>query len=68
MTITYSPAVADQLLTTDQVAQYLQVPVATLHQWRYRGEGPKAAKVGRHLRWRRADVDAWLEQQSQPAA
>ncbi len=68
MTIAYAPSVSDQLLTTSQVAAYLQVPVATLHQWRYRGEGPKAAKVGRHLRWRKADVDAWLEQQSQPAA
>ncbi len=69
MSITYAPSVSDQLLTTSQVATYLQVPIATLHQWRYRGEGPKAAKVGRHLRWRKADVDAWLEQQSQqPAA
>ncbi len=69
MTITYAPSVSDQLLTRPQVAAYLQVPVATIHQWRYRGEGPKAARVGRHLRFRRADVDAWLELQSQqPAA
>ncbi len=69
VTITYAQSVSDQLLTTSQVAAYLQVPVATIHQWRYRGEGPKAAKVGRHLRFRRVDLDAWLEQQSQkPAA
>ncbi len=54
------PKLADPLLTTEQVAHYLQVPVATLHQWRHRGEGPPAYKVGRHLRWRLADVDAWL--------
>ncbi len=66
--ITYAPSVAEQLLTTAQLAAYLQVPVATIHQWRYRGEGPRGAKVGKHLRWRRADVDAWLEAQSQPVA
>ena len=64
MTITYTRAVGDQLMTTAQVSEYLQVPVATLHQWRYKGVGPRAAAVGRHLRWRRADVDHWLEQQT----
>ncbi len=59
---------AAPLLTTEQVAQYLQVPVATLHQWRYRQEGPRAYKVGRHLRWRQADVDAWLPRTGSSAA
>ncbi len=69
MAIAYAPSVTDQLLTTAQVADFLQVPVSTIHQWRYRGEGPRAARVGRHLRFRRADVDAWLDQQTrQPAA
>lgn len=58
----------DPLLTTEQVAQYLQVPVATIHQWRYRGEGPRASKVGRHLRFHKSDVDSWLDRHAQPAA
>ncbi len=49
-------------LTTDQVADYLSVPVSTLYQWRHRGIGPRAARVGRHLRYRRTDVDRWVEQ------
>ncbi len=53
-------------MTTDEVAQYLRVPVSTVHRWRSLGEAPKAARVGKHLRWRRADIDAWLEAQSQP--
>jgi excisionase family DNA binding protein len=61
-------ALAEPLMTTAEVAAYLRVPVATIHQWRYRSEGPRAAKVGRHLRFRKADVDAWLEQQSTEAA
>lgn len=52
---------AGQLRTTAEVAEYLRVPVATLHQWRYHHGGPPAAKVGRHLRYRRSDLEAWLE-------
>ncbi|KIF79111.1 DNA-binding protein [Streptomyces sp. 150FB] len=36
----------------------------TLYQWKYRGIGPNVHKVGRHLRYRWQDVDAWLEKQS----
>jgi excisionase family DNA binding protein len=48
-------------MTIDDLSTYLSVPVATLYAWRRRREGPKASKVGKHLRWRRADVDAWLD-------
>lgn len=51
----------DGLLTVQQVAEYLSIPVATLYGWRYRGEGPLGFRVGRHVRYRREDVDAWLE-------
>lgn len=51
------------LLTPDEVAEYLNVPARTLPRWRYLGIGPKFIKVGRHCRYRQADVDAWLESQ-----
>lgn len=51
-------------LTTEQVSEYLTVPVGTLYQWRSRGHGPRAAKVGRHLRWKQADVDRWVDDQA----
>ena len=50
-----------RLWTTAEVAEYLQVPVATIHQWHHRGSGPTAIKVGRHLRFRPGDVDRWLD-------
>lgn len=50
-----------RLLSTDEVARLLVVPVATLYTWRYKGTGPKAFKVGKHLRYRLVDVLAWLE-------
>ncbi|MGH9034275.1 MAG: helix-turn-helix transcriptional regulator [Acidimicrobiia bacterium] len=51
----------DRLLTLEQVAGYLQVPVKTLYDWRHRGLGPRGLRVGRYVRYRQADVDAWLD-------
>lgn len=45
------------------VSAYLGVPVATLYQWRHLGTGPKAYRLGKHLRYRQSDVDAWLADQ-----
>jgi excisionase family DNA binding protein len=52
---------ADELWTPCELAGYLGVPVATLYGWRYKGSGPRSIKVGRHLRYRRGDVEAWLD-------
>jgi excisionase family DNA binding protein len=50
------------LLTPLEVAAWLQVPVATLYRWRYDGKGPRAAKIGRHLRYRPEEVERWLHE------
>jgi excisionase family DNA binding protein len=52
----------DQLMTVEEVSAHLQVPVTTLYNWRYLGTGPACAKIGRHLRYRRADVEAWVDE------
>nr|WP_179756930.1 helix-turn-helix domain-containing protein [Kineococcus aurantiacus] len=52
-------------MSPQQVASYLQIPVTTLYQWRHRGDGPPAARVGRYLRYRETDVRRWLEQRVQ---
>ncbi|MGH2596177.1 MAG: helix-turn-helix transcriptional regulator [Actinomycetota bacterium] len=49
-----------RLATPIEVGAYLQVPVKTLYAWRYEGKGPRARRVGRHLRYSWEDVDAWL--------
>jgi excisionase family DNA binding protein len=51
------------LLTTQQVADYLGVPVATIYRWRYVGTGPPAIRVGVHLRFAEQDLEAWLAEQ-----
>jgi excisionase family DNA binding protein len=48
--------------TTAEVAEYLKVPEHTLVQWRYKGTGPRYSSVGRHVRYRWADVDRWIDE------
>jgi len=49
--------------TPESLAEHLQIPVVTIYQWRYRGEGPPGFRVGRHVRFRKADVAAWIQKQ-----
>ncbi|MEE8485323.1 MAG: helix-turn-helix domain-containing protein [Acidimicrobiia bacterium] len=51
----------DRLLTVEDFAEYLGVPVATIYAWRYHHQGPPGFRVGRHLRFRWSDVEAWIE-------
>lgn len=51
----------ERLLSIDELAEYLGKPKGTLYQWRYQGEGPPAIRVGRGLRYRASDVEAWLD-------
>jgi predicted DNA-binding transcriptional regulator AlpA len=46
--------------TPEQVADYLQIPVKTLAEWRSKGTGPQDRKVGVHVRYDWADVGKWL--------
>jgi excisionase family DNA binding protein len=53
----------DRLLTVEQLAEYLGVPVATIYAWRYRREGPPGFRVGKYVRYRMSDVQEWIERQ-----
>jgi excisionase family DNA binding protein len=66
LTDTTNPATGTigRLLTIEQLSGYLQVPIQTIYAWRHDGVGPRALKAGRALRYRRSDVDAWLENQN----
>ena len=52
----------DALLSIAEVAAFLSVPEKTVRAWRHKGTGPRAFKVGRHVRYRMADVLAFLEE------
>ncbi|MEJ2864556.1 helix-turn-helix domain-containing protein [Actinomycetospora flava] len=50
------------LWSVDDVSAYLGIPVKTLYQWKWRGEGPPVRKIGRHLRYAPDQVRAWATQ------
>jgi excisionase family DNA binding protein len=45
------------------LADYLGVPVQTIYQWRTRGYGPAGIRIGKHVRYRPADVEVWIADQ-----
>lgn len=47
-------------LSIEQLASELGVPLATVHAWNYKGTAPRRVRVGKHVRYRREDVDRWL--------
>ncbi len=55
---------AEQLLSTKGLAEYLDVPVQTVNRWRYTHTGPPGYKVGRFVRYRRADIEVWLAERA----
>ena len=55
----------DALLDAKQVAAMFGVGVRTLRRWRHDDRLPKPLKLEGRLRWRRADVERWLEDRRQ---
>ena len=49
-------------LTTEEVLEYLQVNLRTVYRLIKAGKIP-AVRVGRQWRFRKRDIDAWLESQ-----
>ena len=49
-----------ELLVIDEVSELTRIPVATLRYWRHQGRGPKGARLGGRLVYRKADVINWI--------
>ena len=52
------------LLVSAEVAERIRKSVSWVNHARQDGTGPRYLKVGWQVRYRREDVDAWLEGQS----
>jgi excisionase family DNA binding protein len=50
-----------KLLNTEQAAVYMGVSYSMLVHMRGKGEGPKVTRIGRTVRYREADLQAFLE-------
>ena len=53
----------NQLLSIDRLAEYLDVPPATIRDWVYKRQIP-FVKVGRLVRFHPSDVQRWLSERS----
>lgn len=51
------------LLTLEEAAEKLRTPVSTLRYWRATKVGPRSARIGRRVVYRRVDLEAWLDAQ-----
>ena len=51
---------SEGLLCRAAAAQRLGVPSKTLAAWAYQGRGPAFYRIGRHTRYRVADLEAGL--------
>ena len=51
---------SEQLLNELQVAKMLDVSVATVRRWRYKGGGPVVVRLGGSVRYTAADVAAFV--------
>jgi excisionase family DNA binding protein len=58
---TKATLIPEPLLSPEQLAQMLNIPLGTVYQWRHRGGGPTGIKIGRHVRYRMSDIETWLE-------
>tara|TARA_Y100001970_G_scaffold225716_1_gene278861 strand:+ start:4419 stop:4862 length:444 start_codon:yes stop_codon:yes gene_type:complete len=52
----------EQYLTINDLCELLSVTPKTVTSWRYRGVGPASFKAGKHVRYKRSDIDTWIEQ------
>jgi DNA-binding transcriptional MerR regulator len=51
----------EPLWTIEETAAFLKIPVETLRYWRKKKTGPKAARMGRCLRYHPRHVIRWFE-------
>ena len=52
----------ERLLSIDEVAEILGVPLTTVRAWRARREGPRFVRVGKYLRCDPADLRAFIDE------
>ena len=52
--------VLEQVVSLTDLCRHLNVSVQTLYDLRSQGRGPRGFRVGRELRFRVSEIDAWL--------
>ncbi|MHB1926716.1 MAG: helix-turn-helix domain-containing protein [Leptospirillum sp.] len=52
----------NRLLSNGEAAEFLGLSPDTLPRWRWAGVGPSYLRVGRSIKYRRADLEAFLNE------
>ncbi len=56
-------ATVRDILTTKQVEETYGFNQGTLRYWRHCDEGPASFRLGRHVVYRRAEIEKWISAQ-----
>jgi excisionase family DNA binding protein len=51
-------------MSEPELARYLNLSLRTIQRWRAEGKGPPVLWAHNRPRYRKADVDAWLQRKS----
>ncbi len=51
----------EDLIGPEGLAAYLGIPLPIIYGMNSRGTGPRRIRIGKHVRYRKADVDAWVD-------
>ncbi len=55
----------ERLMSVHEMAEYLNVNISTIYMWSQKGQMP-ALKIGNLWRYRRSEIDAWLNERRSP--
>jgi len=55
----------EPMVTPQELADMLRVPIRTVYAWNHAGTGPPVFHIGKHARYLAADVTSWLWERSQ---
>lgn len=57
-----------KFMTYADIAHECNLPESTVRYWVRTGQGPPSYKLGRHRRFRRVDVEAWIAERADTPA
>jgi predicted DNA-binding transcriptional regulator AlpA len=52
-----------RILNIEEASARLRIPIATMRYWRHKGLGPASFKLGKHVAYLEADIEAFILQQ-----
>ncbi|MEU8849058.1 helix-turn-helix domain-containing protein [Streptomyces sp. NPDC048564] len=48
-------------MSPEELAEFVGLPLSTIYGFNSQGDAPRRIRIGKHCRYRRADVEEWLD-------